>query len=152
MFSTHSSSQELRALIEPSSPHPDAATTIVNLPDYRVTGSVILACGLRQINVEATAEASCPSCAVISTIPVADPVEVPWTKRRFFCDEYLCPRQTFTEESALPGTVHPPAPRRHRRHSHRIRTGRCGSSNRERRLVVAGPAGTRRCRAGPARC
>lgn len=31
-------SQELRALIEPTSPRPDAATAIVNLPDYRVNG------------------------------------------------------------------------------------------------------------------
>lgn len=23
-----------------------------------------------------------------------------WAKRRFFCDEYLCPRRTFTEETA----------------------------------------------------
>lgn len=40
-------SQELRALIEPTSPRPDAATTIFNLPDDRVTGTKILACGLR---------------------------------------------------------------------------------------------------------
>lgn len=33
-------------------------------------------------------------------IPVAGPVEVVWSKRRFFCDEYLCPRRTFTEETA----------------------------------------------------
>ncbi|MBT2534314.1 hypothetical protein J7E83_19715, partial [Arthrobacter sp. ISL-48] len=29
-------SQELRALIEPTSPRPDAATAIFNLPDYRL--------------------------------------------------------------------------------------------------------------------
>ncbi|MDF2048839.1 hypothetical protein [Arthrobacter sp. Cr_A7] len=43
-------------------------------------------------------------------IPVAGPAEVVWAKRRFFCDEYLCPRQTFTEEThpgPAPGTVHP---------------------------------------------
>ncbi|MFJ6158859.1 transposase [Pseudarthrobacter sp. NPDC092184] len=33
-------------------------------------------------------------------IPVAGPVEVVRAKRRFFCDEYLCPRRTFTEETA----------------------------------------------------
>lgn len=105
-------SQELRALIEPTSPCPDAATAIFNLPDYGVTGVEILAFGQRRVSVEATAEAGCPCCGVISTrvhsrrpqrlrdIPVAGPVEVIWAKRRFFCDEYLCPRRTFTEETA----------------------------------------------------
>lgn len=81
-------------MIEPTSPRPDAASTIFNLPDYRVTGAVILACGLHQIKVEATTEAGSPSCAVISTrvhsrrvqrlrdIPVAASVEVLWTKHR----------------------------------------------------------------------
>ena len=114
-------SQELRALIEPTSPRPDAATAIFNLPDYRVTDTEILAFGQRRVSVEATAEAGCPACGVISTrvhsrrpqrlrdIPVAGPVEVVWAKRRFFCDEYLCPRRTFAEETArgrrvVPGT------------------------------------------------
>jgi transposase len=105
-------SQELRALIEPTSRRPDAATAIFNLPDYRVTDTEVLAFGQRRIFVEATAEAGCPSCGVISTrvhsrrpqrlrdIPVAGPVEVVWAKRRFFCGEYLCPRRTFAEETA----------------------------------------------------
>ena len=38
-------SQELRALNEPTSPRPDAATAIFNLPDYRVTGTEVLAFG-----------------------------------------------------------------------------------------------------------
>ena len=38
-------SQELRALIEPTSPRPDAATAIFNLPDYRVTDTEVLAFG-----------------------------------------------------------------------------------------------------------
>ncbi|MER2133391.1 MAG: hypothetical protein ABS910_01780 [Arthrobacter sp.] len=54
-------------MIEPTSPRPDAATTIFNLPDYRVTGTEILACGQRRICVETTTEAGCPSCGVIST-------------------------------------------------------------------------------------
>lgn len=99
-------------MIEPTSPRPDAATVIFNLPDYRVAGTDVLAFGQRQVHVEATAEAGCPTCGVISTrvhsrrpqrlrdISVAEPVEVVWAKRRFFCDEYLCPRQTFTEETA----------------------------------------------------
>jgi transposase len=105
-------SQELRALIEPTSPRPDAATAIFNLPDYRVTDTQVLAFGQRRIHVVATAEAGCPSCGVISgrvhsrrpqrlrDIPVAGPIEVVWAKRRFFCDEYLCPRRTFSEETS----------------------------------------------------
>lgn len=95
-------------MIEPTSPRPDAATTIFNLPDYCVTDAEVLAFGQRRVSVEATVEAGCPSCGVISTrvhsrrtqrlrdIPVAGPVEVLWAKRRFFCDECLCRRQTFT--------------------------------------------------------
>ncbi|MEW1984611.1 transposase family protein [Pseudarthrobacter oxydans] len=98
-------------MIEPTSTRPDAATAIFNLPDYRVTGTDVLPFGQRRLRVVATAEAGCPSCGVISTrvhsrrpqrlrdIPIAGPVEVVWAKRTFFCDEYLCPRQTFTEET-----------------------------------------------------
>ncbi|MFJ6314434.1 ISL3 family transposase [Pseudarthrobacter oxydans] len=112
-------------MIEPTSPRPDAATAIFNLPDYRVTDTDILAFGQRRIRIVATAEAGCPSCGVISTrvhsrrpqrlrdIPVAGPVEVVWAKRRYFCDEYLCPRQTFTEETTQ-------VPRR-ARSTHRLR-------------------------------
>ncbi len=112
-------------MIEPTSPRPDAATAIFNLPDYRVTGTEVLAFGQRRVRVVATAEAGCPSCGVISTrvhsrrpqrlrdIPVAGPVEVVWAKRRFFCDEYLCPRRTFTEETTQ-------VPRR-ARSTHRLR-------------------------------
>ena len=104
-------SQELRALIEPTSPRPDAATAIFNLPDYRVTDTEVLTFGQRRVRVEATAEAGCPCYGVISTrvhsrrpqrlrdIPVAGPVEVIWARRRLFCDEYLCPRRTFAEET-----------------------------------------------------
>ncbi|WP_306903623.1 hypothetical protein [Arthrobacter pascens] len=52
---------------EPTSPRADAATAIFNLPDHRVTSTEILAFGQRRIHVEATAEAGCPSCGVIST-------------------------------------------------------------------------------------
>lgn len=60
-------SQELRALIEPTSPCPDAATAIFNLPDYGVRGVEILAFGQRRVSVETTAEVGCPCCGVIST-------------------------------------------------------------------------------------
>ncbi|WP_285249471.1 ISL3 family transposase [Pseudarthrobacter sp. fls2-241-R2A-168] len=110
---------------EPTSPRPDAATAIFNLPGYRVTDTEILAFGQPRIRVVATAQAGCPSCGVISSrvhsprpqrlrdIPVAGPVEVVWAKRRFFCDEYLCPRQTFTKETTQ-------VPRR-ARSTHRLR-------------------------------
>jgi hypothetical protein len=63
MFSTHSSSQEIRALIEPTSPRPDAATAIFNLPDYRITDTEVLTFGQRRVSVEATIGAGCPSWA-----------------------------------------------------------------------------------------
>jgi transposase len=72
----------------------------------------LLGSGQRRIHVESTAEAGCPSCGVAGTrahsrrrqrvrdIPVGGPVEVVWSRRRFFRDEYLCPRRTFAEETA----------------------------------------------------
>lgn len=90
-------------------PHPDAATTIFNLHDYRVLGAETLSFGQRRINIESIVESGCPGCGVIGTrrhsgrqqrvrdIPVAGPVEVVWAKRRLFCDESSCPRRTFSE-------------------------------------------------------
>ena len=89
--------------------HPDAATTIFNLDDYRVLATQTLSFGQRRIHIESTVESGCPGCGVIGTrrhsgrqqrvrdIPVAGPVEVVWAKRRLFCDESLCPRKTFFE-------------------------------------------------------
>ena len=89
--------------------HPDAATTIFNLDDYRVLQTQTLSSGQRRIHIESTVESGCPGCGVIGTrrhsgrqqrlrdIPVAGPVEVVWAKRRLFCDESLCPRKTFFE-------------------------------------------------------
>ncbi|MFB9164908.1 transposase family protein [Arthrobacter psychrochitiniphilus] len=86
--------------------HPDAATTIFNLDDYRVLETQTLSFGQRRIHSESTVESNCPGCGVISTrrhsgrqqrvkdIPIAGPVEVIWAKRRLFCDESLCPRKT----------------------------------------------------------
>ncbi|WP_315914420.1 ISL3 family transposase [Arthrobacter sp. lap29] len=99
----------LRALNELTLPHPDAATTIFNLKDYRVLETQNLAHGHRRIHIESTVESGCPGCGVIGTrrhsrrwqrvrnIPVAGPVEVLWRKRRYFCDETLCERKTFFE-------------------------------------------------------
>ncbi|WP_258190871.1 ISL3 family transposase [Arthrobacter sp. PAMC25284] len=88
---------------------PDAATAMFNLPDYLVLSTEILGFGQRRILVESIVESGCPDCGVIGTrrhsrrlqrvrdIPVAGPVEVIWSKRRFFCDESECPRKTFFE-------------------------------------------------------
>nr|WP_281356147.1 transposase [Arthrobacter mobilis] len=98
---------------------PDAGTVIFNLPDYRGLDAEILAFGQRRIHVESTAEAGCPSCGVIGArrhsrrrqrirdILVAGPVEVLWSKYRYFCDEALCARKTFVEST-------PQVPRRAR--------------------------------------
>jgi transposase len=96
-------------LTELTSPRPDAATAIFNLPDYRVLETEILGFGQRRIHIESTTESGCPACGVIGTrrhsrrrqrirdIPVAGPVEVIWSKQRFFCDESECLRRTFFE-------------------------------------------------------
>lgn len=90
---------------------PDAATAIFNLPDYRVLSTEILGFGRRRILVESIVESGCPDCGVIGTrrhsrrrqrirdIPVAGPVEVIWSKHRYFCDEAECPRRTFFEST-----------------------------------------------------
>ena len=99
-------------MTELTAARPDAATAIFNLPDYRVLNADILTFGQRRIHVETTIESGCPSCGVIGTrrhsrrkqrirdIPLAGPVEILWSKRRFFCDESECPRQTFSESTA----------------------------------------------------
>ncbi|WP_315915531.1 transposase family protein [Arthrobacter sp. lap29] len=92
--------------------HPDAATTIFNLKDYRVLETQILDYGKRRVHVESTVESGCPGCGVIGTrcqsrrwqrvrdIPVAGPVEVLWRQRRYFCGESVCERKTFSEATA----------------------------------------------------
>ncbi|WP_426997340.1 transposase [Pseudarthrobacter sp. N5] len=96
-------------MTELSSRGPDAATAIFNLPDYRVLSTEIPGFGQRRILVESVVESGCPDCGVIGTrrhsrrlqgvrdIPVAGPVEVIWSKRRYFCDESECARRTFFE-------------------------------------------------------
>jgi transposase len=103
----------LRALTELTSQRPDAGTAIFHLPDYRVPETEIPGFGQRRIHVEGTAESGCPDCGVIATrrhsrrrqrvrdIPVAGPVEVIWSKRRYFCDESECPRGTFFEATVV---------------------------------------------------
>jgi transposase len=97
----------------------DAASLIFNLPDYRVTGTVLLPDGARHITVESTFPPGCPSCGVIAArvkerrcqrlrdIPVAGAVVLLWDKRRWFCGEFLCERKSFCEAT-------PQVPRRAR--------------------------------------
>ncbi len=96
-------------MIRPTSAAVDAATMIFNLPGYRVLSAVALAFGQRRITVESMNPAGCPGCGVVSLrrkerrfqrvrdVPVAGPVELIWAKRRWFCDEALCARKSFTE-------------------------------------------------------
>lgn len=94
---------------EPTGSRRDAASTIFNLPGYRVIDAVDLPDDGRRITVEATDPPGCTACGVIATrvhsrrrqylrdIPVAGATEVVWAKRRWFCDEDACPRRTFAE-------------------------------------------------------
>ena len=96
-------------MFEPTCARIDAATTIFNLPDYRVINAETLSFGQRRIRVESTFPPGCPQCGVISTrrhsrrwqrirdVPIAGAAEVLWCKRRWFCDEWLCERKSFTE-------------------------------------------------------
>ncbi|MET4059768.1 putative RNA-binding Zn-ribbon protein involved in translation (DUF1610 family) [Arthrobacter sp. UYP6] len=54
-------------MTEHTLPHPDAATTIFNLVDYRVLDTQIFASGHQRIQVESTVESGCPECGVIGT-------------------------------------------------------------------------------------
>lgn len=98
-------------MFEPTGSQRDAASTIFNLPDYRVIDAVDLPDGQRQVVVESTAPPGCPVCGVISVrvhsrrrqvvrdVPTGGPVRVIWDKRRWFCQEELCARGTFSEST-----------------------------------------------------
>lgn len=53
-------------MFEPTGSLRDAASTIFNLPDYRVIDAVDLPDGVRRVVVESTAPPGCPACGVIS--------------------------------------------------------------------------------------
>ncbi|XTR52171.1 ISL3 family transposase [Pseudarthrobacter sp. So.54] len=90
----------------------DAATSIFNLPDYRVVSATVLADGRRQIIVKTDQPPGCPNCGVVATrrkerrfqrirdIPVAGALEVLWSKYRWHCEERACPRLSFFESTA----------------------------------------------------
>ncbi len=96
-------------MFEPTGSQRDAASTIFNLPAYRVIDAVENADGVRRVHVESTAPPGCPVCGVLASrvhsrrrqrlrdLPVAGPVELIWVKRRWFCDQARCARGTFSE-------------------------------------------------------
>jgi transposase len=98
-------------LNEPTGVAADAATILFNLPDYYVISTTVIA-GRRQVIVETDQPPGCPSCGVISSrrkerrfqrlrdIPVAGPVEVLWSKYRWYCEEMACDRLSFFESTS----------------------------------------------------
>ena len=96
---------------EPTVMAVDAATTLFNLPDYRVISTTITTDGCRQVIVESEQPQGCPSCGVVATrrkqrrfqrirdIPVAGKIEVLWRKYRWYCHEPLCERLSFFEST-----------------------------------------------------
>jgi len=97
-------------VIEPTGVAADAATILFNLPDYRVISTTITS-GRRQVIVESDELPGCPSCGVIASrrkerrfqrvrdIPVAGPVDVFWSKYRWYCEEPACDRLSFFEST-----------------------------------------------------
>ena len=82
----------------------DAASTIFNLPNYRVIDAVDLPPdGGRRVVIASTVPPGCPSCGVLATkvhsrrsqqvrdVPVAGAAVVVWAKRRWFCLERPVP-------------------------------------------------------------
>jgi len=96
-------------LDEPTDSRRDAASTIFNLPAYRVIDALDLPDGGRRIVVESTDPPGCTTCGVVAVrvhsrrsqrirdVPVAGAVVVLWAKRRWFCAEDACPVGTFAE-------------------------------------------------------
>jgi transposase len=89
----------------------DAASTLFNLPGFRVVDAVDDDAGGRGVLVESLVPPGCPTCGVVATrvhsrreqvvrdVPVAGPVRVVWAKRRWFCQEDACGRRTFWERT-----------------------------------------------------
>ena len=98
-------------MIETTGSQRDAASTIFNLPDYRVLDAVDLPDGRRRVVVESFAPPGCPICGVVASrvharrqqvagdVPVAGAVQVVWAKRRWACQEGACSRRTFWEST-----------------------------------------------------
>ncbi|MGP9602914.1 ISL3 family transposase [Brachybacterium sp. AOP42-E1-35] len=89
----------------------DAASTIFNLPNYRVIDAIDLPDGDRRVVIASTVPPGCPVCGVLATkvhsrrsqrvrdVPVAGATVVVWAKRRWFCLEPGCDRGTFWEST-----------------------------------------------------
>lgn len=87
----------------------DAASTIFNLPNYRVIDATDLPDGDRRVVITSTVTPGCPVCGVLATkvhsrrsqrvrdVPVAGATVVMWANRRWFCLEPGCDRGTFWE-------------------------------------------------------
>lgn len=96
---------------EPTGVAADAATSIFNLPDYRVISTSLSPDGGRRVIVETDQPPGCPTCGVVASrrkerrfqrirdIPVAGPVEVLWSKYRWYCEEPACERLSFFEST-----------------------------------------------------
>jgi transposase len=99
-------------LAEPTGVASDAATSIFNLPDYRVISVAVLDDGRRRVIVETDQPPGCPTCGVVATrrkerrfqrildIPVAGAVEVLWSKYRWYCEERHCAWLSFFGSTA----------------------------------------------------
>ncbi|WP_246263140.1 transposase family protein [Arthrobacter mobilis] len=140
---------------------------IFNLPDFRVINTEFLAGELRRIIVESTFPPGCPGCGVISSrrkagrlqrirdIPVAGAVELVWAKRRWFCDEVLCGRKSFSEAAPqVPRFARSTARLKQDLVSAVIDSGRAVSETASAYggVLVAGPAGLGLCRRPAAGC
>ncbi len=97
---------------QPTSFASDPATVIFHLPHYRVLAAVERGDGSRLVEVASLEPAGCPGCGVIASrvhsrtrqrirdVPTGgDHAEVVWCKRRWFCDESLCGKRTFSEST-----------------------------------------------------
>jgi len=90
----------------------DAASTLFNLPGYRVIAVGEEPSAGRWVDLEIDGEPRCSGCGVIGVrvhssrsqrirdIPVGGEVSAIWRKRRWFCDNTACRRRTFSEATA----------------------------------------------------
>ena len=95
---------------EPTGVATDAAASIFNLPDYCVVSVSVLAEGQRQIMSKSTSPRAARRVVSlrhggrngaqrIRDIPVAGAVQVLWSKSRWYCDEPVCARLSFSEST-----------------------------------------------------
>ncbi len=99
---------------EPTVMAADAATTLFNLPDYRVISTTSTADGCRQVMVESEQPPGCPSCGVVASrrkerrfqrirdIEIGGKIEVLWRKYRWYCQELECQRLSFLSTTQVP--------------------------------------------------